>query len=198
MSIFNNEPEMEEAEGGSVRILNNVTLGYNTGIETENVDEFLSMLALMNNSLQKTAIDYPTYRPEINLLFSTMGGSVYDAFRMFDGIIGNPIPVNIYATGIVASSGLIVLLAGKKRYTYQNTQFLYHQISGGMTGTHQQLKGHYYHAKSLSEFIDNLITTNTKLTSSELQKMSLEEHWFDAKTAVDYGFVDETTKKSVL
>lgn len=193
-----NDSEIIETREHTVQIINNETIAFNSDIETYSVDDFIGTLAAINNSLLQNTVAYPSYSPRINLLFSTDGGSVYDAFRMYDAIAGNRIPVHIYSTGLVASSGLIILCSSNHRYTFKNTQFLFHQMSGGMSGTHQQIRGHYHHAEKLNLYLQQIFTEQTKLTLEEIKTFALEEHWFDAQLALQYGFVNEIVEKSII
>lgn len=193
-----NMPETEGTHEGSIRVINNTTISFNGDIESENVDEFIQVFSFVANQLRKMIVDYPSYEPYLNIMFTTQGGSVYDAFRMYDSINNFSIPITMYASGLVASSGIIVLLAGHKRYAYKHAQFLYHQISGSVKGTQQQIKGHYHHSKTVSGHIQELIVNNTKLTYDELKEMEKEEHWFDSEEAKEYGIVEDIVTTSFI
>lgn len=197
MNHINND-DGQDLEMGSVRVLNNNTICFDADISDSSVGDFLQILGIVNNQLRKAAIDYQGFEPRINLLFSTNGGAIYDAFRLCDAIENSDVPVDIYASGSVASSGLIVLLSGARKYTYPNTMFLYHQISGGMSGTHQQMRGFYTHTEQLSRHLNRLFVERTKLTMEQLREFSLEEHWFDSETALEYGFVDQLVKRPII
>lgn len=187
----NSDDDGSEMDSGSVRMLNNTTISFNADIASDTVDDFLQMLSIVNNQLRKVAVDYEGYTPRVNVLFTTRGGSVYEGFRMSDAIAESDVPVDIFCSGNVASSGLIVLLSGARKLSYPHTKFLYHQISGGMSGTHQQMQGFYKHTEELSRYLKTLVVENTKLTAEQVREMSLEEHWFDSETALEYGFIDD-------
>lgn len=190
-----NNDDLEEAEPtGSISILDNQTINFNAVIDDSTVDEFLRVLYVVVNNLKKFEIDFPGFKPSLRLLYSTTGGSVYDAFRMYDAIDSASIPVDIYATGLVASSGLTVLLSGRNKYTFPHTSFLYHQISGRLAGNQEQMRGFYQHTEKLAEYVNQLIVENTRLTMDQLRQMATQEHWFDAETAREYGFVDSIVR----
>ena len=195
---YKNDPN-DSSEGmdeqGSLRIVTNDTLSFNTEITEESADDFIQAVYLMNNALQRIALDYPSYKPRINILLSTQGGSVYDVIRMVDSVICSTIPVNMYASGIVASSGLFLLLNGTNRYSFPHTSFLYHEVTGGFTGNKSKLRDYYQHTENLVGRIDSMVLEKTNITKEQLENMAKQEYWFDAKDALELGFVTEIVSK---
>lgn len=190
--------EFQETPQGSVKAISHTTISFNQEINEESVDEFIEVLSAMNNAARKMAVDYPRYEPKIDLLFSTPGGSVYDGFRMSNMIEHNLIPIHIHGTGLVASSGVIVMLSGAERSAYPHTAFLYHPLRGGLTGTFTEMKGYYTHIEEINEYVTKLMVENTNMTEEQLKGIAQEEHWFDADTALEYGIIDSITYKSLI
>lgn len=63
----------------------------------------------------------------IKVHLCTEGGSLSAALALFDTMRMITSPVIITATGVCASAGLLILAAGDRRYSTENTQFFYHQ-----------------------------------------------------------------------
>lgn len=180
---------------GSLKVIDNTTMSFSSAINEETADEFLQTLSFMSNGLRKIAIDYAGYKPRIKVLLSTPGGSVYDSLRIYDAIIASEVPVDIYATGMVASSGLFILLSGAERFSFQHTSFLYHEVSGGFAGNKSKMGDYYRHTENLVERLEELVASKTTLTPAQLKEMSLKEYWFTAQEAVDMGFVKGIVSK---
>ena len=181
----------EDGESGSIRIIDNTTISFNAPIDEESSDEFIQTLFLMRNSLKKVAVDYPGYNPRITVLLSTSGGSVYDALRMHDVILGSDLPVDMYASGLVASAGIFLLVSGSRRYSFPYASFLYHEVSGGFSGNKSKLRDYIDHTEKLVGSIEDLIEKRTNLSGEQLKEMSKKEYWFDAVQALELGFVDK-------
>ena len=69
------------------------------------------------------------------------GGSVEDAFALIDVMKSSAIPIKTVGLGCIASSGLMIFLAGTKgrRYLTPNTSIMSHQYSHFSDGKHHEL-----------------------------------------------------------
>tara|TARA_R110000782_G_scaffold1681_4_gene6468 strand:+ start:12107 stop:12730 length:624 start_codon:yes stop_codon:yes gene_type:complete len=82
----------------------------------------------------------------ITLVINSPGGSVHSAFHLIDAMLLSDIPVNTIGHGLVASCGILTIMAGKHRMLTHNTSVMSHQYSWGSQG-----KEHELHAK-IKEF----------------------------------------------
>ena len=82
----------------------------------------------------------------ITLVINSPGGSVHSAFHLIDAMMMSEIPVNTIGHGLVASCGVLTIMAGKHRMLTHNTSVMSHQYSWGSQG-----KEHELHAK-IKEF----------------------------------------------
>ena len=69
------------------------------------------------------------------------GGSMEDAFALIDVMKASSVPIKTVGLGSVASSGLLIFLAGApgRRILTPNTSILSHQYSWGSDGKHHEL-----------------------------------------------------------
>lgn len=69
------------------------------------------------------------------------GGSVEDAFALIDVMKASSIPIKTVGLGCIASSGLLIFLAGHRgrRILTPNTSILSHQYSNYHEGKHHEL-----------------------------------------------------------
>ena len=70
-------------------------------------------------------------RKELLLMICSEGGAVQDAFALIDVMRSSLIPVKTVGLGMIASSGLLIFLAGSagRRVLTPNTSILSHQFS---------------------------------------------------------------------
>ena len=80
-------------------------------------------------------------KKELLLMICSEGGSVEDAFALIDVMKASSIPIKTVGLGCIASSGLLIFLAGHKgrRVLTPNTSILSHQYSNYHEGKHHEL-----------------------------------------------------------
>ena len=80
-------------------------------------------------------------KKELLLMVCSEGGSVEDAFALIDVMKASSIPIKTVGLGCIASSGLLIFLAGHKgrRVLTPNTSILSHQYSNYHEGKHHEL-----------------------------------------------------------
>ena len=94
-------------------------------IEEEIVKPVMEWLLVENHVTKKK-------KKELLLLINSDGGSMEDAFALVDVMRSSSIPIKTVGLGSVASSGLIIFLAGATRILTPNTSVLSHQYSWGV------------------------------------------------------------------
>lgn len=140
-------------------------------------------------------------REPITLYLSSLGGSVYDGFAIYDLIRASPSPVVVYANGKIMSMGVIILLAGDKRYAAKNTRFMMHSLSHGTLGKVRDTKIDVVEAEISNDNMIKIIAERTKLKYKDV-KESIDDKaldvWFGLSTAKKYGLLttDSVRKKS--
>ena len=80
-------------------------------------------------------------KKELLLMICSEGGSVEDAFALIDVMNASSIPIKTVGLGCIASSGLMIFLAGHqgRRILTPNTSILSHQYSNYHEGKHHEL-----------------------------------------------------------
>ncbi len=136
----------------------------------------------------------------ITLYLSSLGGSVYDGLAIYDLIRASPSPVVVYANGKIMSMGVVILLAGDKRYAAKNTRFMMHSLSHGTLGKVRDTDIDVNEAKITNDNMIKIIAERSKFKYKYL-KEELEEKskdiWFGLTTARKYGILttDSSMKK---
>jgi ATP-dependent Clp protease protease subunit len=80
-------------------------------------------------------------KKELLLMICSEGGSIEDAFALIDVMKASSIPIKTVGLGCIASSGLMIFLAGHvgRRILTPNTSILSHQYSNYHEGKHHEL-----------------------------------------------------------
>lgn len=129
----------------------------------------------------------------ITLVINSPGGSVHSAFHLIDAMMMSEIPVNTIGQGLVASCGVLTIMAGKHRMLTHNTSVMSHQYSWGSQG-----KEHELHAK-IKEFDmagDRMVNHYKKFTKKSekyIRKHLLHatDEWLTPEECLKHGLVDK-------
>jgi len=129
--------------------------------------------------------------PPIKLRIKSYGGSVFAAFGTVDYIRGTKTPVHTYVDGCAASAGTIMSVVGKERYIGENAYMLIHQLSTMHWGKYKDLQDDMKNSDELMARIKKIYEENTKIPKKQLDEILSHDLWWDAKTCLEYGLVDD-------
>lgn len=133
-------------------------------------------------------------RPDvITLVINSPGGSVHSAFHLIDAMMMSEVPVNTIGHGLVASCGVLTIMAGQHRMLTHNTSVMSHQYSWGSQG-----KEHELHAK-IKEFdmagdrMESHYKKFTKKSVKYIRKHLLHatDEWLTPDECLKHGIVDK-------
>lgn len=136
----------------------------------------------------KLDMDVP---PPIHLRINSYGGSVFAAFGSIDYIMKSKTPVYTYVDGCAASAGTIMSVCGAKRYMGENAYMLVHQLSSGSWGKFAELQDDMKNNENLMKRIKEIYEAKTKIPKGKMDELLKHDLWWDAKTCLRYGMVDE-------
>jgi len=131
----------------------------------------------------------------IKLSINTEGGSLTDAFAIYDILRTVEAPIVTIAIGMCASAGLALLSAGDLRLSSPSTIFFYHQtILDAPTFTSLEASSATGEAYKMC----HQLYDRTLIERTEMEKEDWEDNfknrtvkYFNAKEALKYGFVDK-------
>ena len=144
-------------------------------------DNLLNQAQLLN--LEKPA--------NIYLHVNSFGGSVFAGLSAVDYIKSSEIPVITVVEGCAASAATLFSVVGTHRQMRNNSFMLIHQISSGMWGKYDELKDDIENCDLFMSIIKNIYHKHTKIPKRKLKEILKHDLWFDAKTCIEYGLVDE-------
>lgn len=156
------------------------------------VDETIlevSRLIMYFNKLDK---DIPIEeRKPIKLLLYSYGGDGQACFSLLDVIALSKTPVHTINMGVAMSAGLLILIAGHKRFCLKNSTALAHSGSGGASGTFEQTEAQMKDYKRFVETMRNYIIERTNIDTKTLNKYKNKEWYLYAEDQIKYGIVDK-------
>ena len=127
----------------------------------------------------------------IHLHISSYGGSVFAGFSTIDYILKSKVPVTTVIDGCAASAATMMSICGAKRFMHEHAFMLIHQLSSMSWGKYEELKDSMQNNDLLMETIKNLYIERTKIPKKQLEEMLKRDLWWDAKTCLKYGLIDE-------
>ena len=125
------------------------------------------------------------------LLYVVSNGGVVDAgFELIDVIECSKTPVYTINTGYQYSMGLLIGLAGHKRFATKNAKYLMHDGSNFVWNSGAKAQDQMEFNKKVEERIKQYILSHTKLTEKEYDSKLRVEWYFFADEAKEKGFTD--------
>jgi len=131
----------------------------------------------------------------IHLYINSPGGAVNSALHLIDTIKQSSIPVYTYGMGMIASCGVLLMMAGEKghRYLTQNTSVMSHQYSWGSKGKEHELMSIVKEFELSTERMLDHYKKCTGKTESYIRKNLLPESdmWLTPEEAIKHGIADK-------
>ena len=133
-------------------------------------------------------------KKELLLMICSDGGSIADAFALIDVMRASSVPVKTVGLGCIASSGLLIFLAGAKgrRVLTPNTSILSHQYSNYHEGKHHELFAmQKEHSLIQQRMLDHYKECTGLEESVILEKLlPASDIYLSAEEALEYGICD--------
>lgn len=142
-------------------------------------------------------LDNQSSEQPIHLYINSPGGSVYDAFAIYDTMQFVKSPVHTYGIGVQASAAAFLLSSGAKgkRYLLPHATVMIHQPSSGTRGKVTDQEIDLREALRLKKLLEEIIAKNTGKSAKKVHEDMERDYWMDAKEAKKYGLVDEVIEK---
>ncbi|MBQ6446831.1 MAG: ATP-dependent Clp endopeptidase proteolytic subunit ClpP [Bacillus sp. (in: Bacteria)] len=130
---------------------------------------------------------------DISLYINSPGGSTSAGFAIYDTMHYIKPDVRTICTGMAASFGALLLLAGEKgkRYALPNSEIMIHQPLGGTRGQATEIEISAKRILKLKEHINQIIADKTGQTIEKIANDTERDYFMSAGEAKNYGIVDE-------
>lgn len=130
-------------------------------------------------------------RKPIKLLLYSYGGDGQACFSLLDIIALSKTPVWCINMGVAMSAGLLILLAGHKRFCLKNSTALAHSGSGGTSGSYESTEAQMKDYKHFVQTMRDYIIERTNIDQKLMNKKKSQEWYIYASEQVSLGLVDK-------
>ena len=135
---------------------------------------------------------------DINIYLNTPGGSVYAGLGIYDTMQFIGSRVGTICTGMAASMGAVLLVAGEKgmRAALPHSRVMIHQPLGGIQGQASDIEITAREILKLKDELYQIISDHSGQTMDKIRQDADRDYWMTANEALEYGMIDKVyTKK---
>ena len=130
---------------------------------------------------------------DINLYINSPGGSITSGLSIYDTMQFIKPDVSTICVGQAASMGAILLAGGaqSKRFSLPNSRMMIHQPISGFQGQASDIDIHAKEVLKMKSLVNSILSKHTGKTEKQIAKDTDRDNFMDAKSALDYGLIDQ-------
>ena len=134
---------------------------------------------------------------DINIYLNTPGGSVYAGLGIYDTMQFISSRVATICTGMAASMGAVLLVAGEKgmRAALPHSRVMIHQPLGGIQGQASDIEITAREILKLKDELYQIISDHSGQTMEKIHQDADRDYWMKAQEALEYGMIDKVYSK---
>ena len=136
---------------------------------------------------------------DISIYINSPGGSVYAGLGIYDTMQFINSDVATICTGMAASMGAVLLVAGTKgkRFALKHSRVMIHQPMGGAQGQASDIEITAREIQKLKKELYTIIADHSGNSYERVEKDSDRDYWMTALEAKEYGMIDDVLVKSM-
>lgn len=129
---------------------------------------------------------------DISLYINSPGGATSAGFAIYDTMQYIKPEIRTICTGMAASFGALLLLAGTKgkRFALPNSEIMIHQPLGGARGQATDIEISAKRILKLKEHTNKIIANRTNQPLDKVAKDTDRDYFMSAEEAKEYGIID--------
>jgi ATP-dependent Clp protease protease subunit len=130
---------------------------------------------------------------DISLYINSPGGSVSAGFAIYDTMQIIKPDVRTICTGLAASFGATILVAGTKgkRFALPNSEVMIHQPLGGVQGQASDIEISARRILLMKKRLNRIFSERTGQSLDKIEKDSDRDYFMTAEEAKNYGLIDQ-------
>jgi len=130
---------------------------------------------------------------DIQIYINSPGGSVYAGLGIYDTMQYITPDVATICTGMAASMGAVLLVAGAKgkRAALKHSRVMIHQPSGGAQGVASDMEINLREMLKLKKELYDIISSHSGQSYEWVEKASDRDYWMTSSEAKEFGMIDE-------
>ena len=135
---------------------------------------------------------------DISIYLNTPGGSVYAGLGIYDTMQFVKSGVATICTGMAASMGAVLLVAGEKgmRAALPHSRVMIHQPMGGIQGQASDIEITAKEILKLKDELYQIISDHSGQAMDKIRQDADRDYWMTAAEALEYGMTDKVYKRS--
>jgi ATP-dependent protease ClpP protease subunit len=176
---------------------------YNVTLSEENTVVIIGTIGEEAISIANRITELGQTGKPVYVYINSPGGSVLDGAQIVNAIQVSKVPVYTIDGGLAASMAAIIFEAGTKRLMVDRTILMFHEASGQVGGSFNQIKSRFHVFDRLVGKMDYEIARRVGMNPETFRNLLPSELWLDAEDAVNQNFADglvnvkiQTTSKS--
>jgi ATP-dependent Clp protease protease subunit len=130
---------------------------------------------------------------DISIYLNTPRGCVYAGLGIYDTMQFVKSKVATICTGMAASMGAVLLVAGEKgmRAALPHSRVMIHQPLGGIQGQASDIEITAREILKLKDELYQIISDHSGQTMDKIRQDADRDYWMTAKEALEYGMIDK-------
>ena len=134
---------------------------------------------------------------DISIYLNTPGGSVYAGLGIYDTMQFVRSRVATICTGMAASMGAVLLVAGEKgmRAALPHSRVMIHQPMGGIQGQASDIEITAKEILKLKDELYQIISDHSAQAVKKIRQDADRDYWMTAEEALQYGMIDKVYRR---
>ena len=134
---------------------------------------------------------------DISIYLNTPGGSVYAGLGIYDTMQFIRSRVATICTGMAASMGAVLLVAGEKgmRAALPHSRVMIHQPLGGIQGQASDIEITAREILKLKDELYQIISDHSGQTMEKIRQDADRDYWMTAEEALQSGMIDKVYRR---
>ena len=134
---------------------------------------------------------------DISIYLNTPGGSVYAGLGIYDTMQFVKSRVATICTGMAASMGAVLLVAGEKgmRAALPHSRVMIHQPMGGIQGQASDIEITAKEILKLKDELYQIISDHSGQAMDKIRQDADRDYWMTAAEELEYGMIDKVYKR---
>lgn len=123
----------------------------------------------------------------IHIYINSFGGDVYDGLALYDVIRACRSQIYTYGLGKIMSMATYIYLAGDKRFLYERSTIMIHELSDINHGQLDDLKINLKEAERLQKILIDIYVKRTEKKTKKYWENLKKDTYFSAKESINNG-----------
>jgi ATP-dependent Clp protease, protease subunit len=187
-TVIESDGRVERAYDIYSRLLKDRIIFLGTEVNEHTANLIIAQMLFLENEDPKK---------DIKLYINSPGGSVYDAFAIYDTMQYVKCDVQTVGIGVQASAAAFLLSSGAKdkRFILPHATVMIHQPSSGTRGRVSDMEIDLKEGLRLKKLLNEILARNTGQPLKKIEQDVERDFWLNADEAKKYGIVDKVINK---